>query len=88
MRRNVTEELRDAGLSVRFCSATAMASSLRASMRWGKRQCEHSAESRTGTQSDAVAERCVGTVRSDYTDRLLILNERSLPRVLDRYVRD
>jgi transposase InsO family protein len=35
----------------------------------------------------AVAERWVRTARSECTDRLLILNEGHLRRVLDRYVR-
>ena len=37
--------------------------------------------------ANAVAERWVGTVRSECTDRLLILNDRHLRGVLDRYVR-
>ena len=37
--------------------------------------------------ANAVAERWVRTVRSECTDRLLILNDRHLRRVLDCYVR-
>jgi transposase InsO family protein len=37
--------------------------------------------------ANAVAERWVRTVRSECTDRLLILNEGHLRRVLDRYIR-
>ena len=37
--------------------------------------------------ANAVAERWVRTARSECTDRLLILNEGHLRRVLDRYVR-
>ena len=37
--------------------------------------------------ANAVAERWIRTVRSECTDRLLILNERHLGRVLVRYVR-
>lgn len=36
-------------------------------------------------QANAHAERFVGTVRRDATDRLLIINERHLRAVLNRY---
>jgi hypothetical protein len=38
-------------------------------------------------QANAYAERFVGTVRSEVTDRLLIVGERHLRRTLDEYVR-
>ena len=37
--------------------------------------------------ANAICERWVRTVRSECTDRLLIVDERHLRRVLDRYVR-
>ncbi|WP_461119626.1 integrase core domain-containing protein [Saccharothrix stipae] len=37
-------------------------------------------------RANAYAERFVGTVRREVTDRLLIINERQLRSVLDRYV--
>jgi putative transposase len=37
--------------------------------------------------ANAIAERWIRTVRSESTDRILILNERHLRRMLDRYVR-
>ncbi|WP_238412669.1 integrase core domain-containing protein [Saccharothrix deserti] len=37
-------------------------------------------------RADCHAERFVGTIRREVTDRLLIVNERHLRSVLDRYV--
>lgn len=86
--RNVTDELRDAGVTIRFLlrdrdgkfgpSFDAVwqgeaASILRSPVR--------------APNANAVAERWVRTARWECTDRLLILNEGHLRRVLDRYVR-
>jgi putative transposase len=88
--RNVTEGLRDAGVGVNYLLRDRDgkfgpgfdavwrgegASVLRSPVR--------------APNANAVAERFVRTVRSECTDRLLILNERHLRlrRVLDRYVR-
>ena len=86
--RNVTEDLRDAGVAVRYLlrdrdgkfgpSFDAVwqgegASVLRSPVR--------------APNANAVAERWVRTVRSECTDRLLIVNEGHLRRVLNRYVR-
>jgi len=38
-------------------------------------------------RANAYAERFVGTVRAEVTDRMLIANERYLRRTLDRYAR-
>ena len=85
--RNVTEDLRDAGVTVRYLLRDRdgkfgpgfdavwqgeRASVLRSPVR--------------APNANAVAERWVRTVRSECTDRLLILNERHLRRALDRYV--
>ncbi|MBO3752424.1 integrase core domain-containing protein [Streptosporangiaceae bacterium NEAU-GS5] len=37
--------------------------------------------------ADCYAERCVGTVRGECTDRMLIFNERQLRKVLAEYIR-
>ncbi|MGH7747663.1 MAG: integrase core domain-containing protein [Acidimicrobiales bacterium] len=86
--RNVTEDLRDASVAVKYLlrdrdtkfgpSFDAVwegegASTLRSPIR--------------APNANAVAERWIRTVRSECTDRLLIVNERHLGRVLSRYVR-
>jgi putative transposase len=86
--RNVTAELCDAGIAVKYLlrdrdtkfgpGSDAVwegeeASILRSPVR--------------ASNANAVAERWIRTVRSECTDRLLILNERHLRRVLDRHVR-
>ena len=86
--RNVTAELRDAGIAVKYLLRDRDdkfgpgfdavwegegASIVRSPVR--------------APNANAVAERWIRTVRSECTDRLLILNERHLGRVLVRYVR-
>ena len=86
--RNVTAELRDAGIAVKYLLRdrddkfgpgfdavweSEGASIVRSPVR--------------APNANAVAERWIRTVRSECTDRLLILNERHLGRVLVRYVR-
>ncbi len=86
--RNVTEDLRDAGVAVKYLLRD----------RDGKFgpgfdavwQGEGASVRRSPVRApnaNAVAERWVRTVRSECTDRLLILSEGHLRRVLDRYVR-
>ena len=85
--RNVTQDLRDAGVNVGYLLRDRDdkfgpgfdavwqgegASILRSPVR--------------APDANAVAERWVRTARSECTDRLLILSEGHLPRVLDRYV--
>ena len=85
--RNVTADLCDAGIDVKFVLRDrdakfapgfdavwqgAGARILRSPVR--------------APNANAIAERWVRTVRSECTDRLLIVNERHLRRVLDRYV--
>jgi transposase InsO family protein len=86
--RNVTADLRDAGTSVKYLLRDRDtkfgpgfdavwegegASILRSPVR--------------APNANSIAERWIRTVRSECTDHLLILNERHLLRVLDRYVR-
>ncbi len=85
--RNVTAELRDAGVAIKYLLRD----------RDGKFgpgfdavwQGEGATIVRSPVRApdaNAIAERWVRTVRSECTDRLLIVNERHLHRVLDRYV--
>jgi putative transposase len=86
--RNVTAQLRDAGIAVKYLLRdrddkfgpgfdagweSEGASIVRSPVR--------------APNANAVAERWIRTVRSECTDRLLIVNERHLRRVLGRFVR-
>lgn len=86
--RNVTADLREAGVAVKYLVRD----------RDGKFgpgfdaawQGEGARVVRTPVRApnaNAVAERWVRTVRSECTDRLLVVNERHLRRVLGRYLR-
>lgn len=86
--RNVTADLRDAGIAVKYllrdrngkfgpCFDTVWAAEAANVVRTPVR----------ALNANAVAGRWVRTVRSECTDRLLIVNEAHLRRVLERYVR-
>ena len=85
--RNVTEELRSAGLLVKYLLGGRDAKSGPGfDVVW---QGEGASVVRSPVQApneNAVAERWVRAERSECTDRLLVVNERHLRRVLVRYV--
>jgi len=86
--RNVTEDLRDAGVAVKYLLRdrdTKFGPGFDAV--WQGEGARILRSPVRAPNANAVAERFVRTVRSECTDRLLILNERHLRRVLDRYVR-
>jgi transposase InsO family protein len=86
--RNVTADLRDAGIDVKFLLRDRDA-------KFGPGfdavwQGEGARVVRTPVRApnaNAICERWVRTVRSECTDRLLVVSEGHLRRVLDRYVR-
>ncbi len=85
--RNVTADLRDAGIDIKFLLHDRDA-------KFGPGfdtvwQGEGARVLRTPVRApnaNAICERWVRTVRSECTDRLLIVNERHLRRVLDRHI--
>ena len=86
--RNVTAELRDAGIDIKFVLRdrdTKFAPAFDAV--WQGEGARILRSPVRAPNANAIAERWVRTVRSECTDRLLIVNERHLRRVLDRYVR-
>lgn len=86
--RNVTAELRDAGIDVKFLLRDRDAKFGPGLDAVWQGEGARIVRSPVRTpNADAICERWVRTVRSECTDRLLIVNERHLRRVLDRYVR-
>ena len=86
--RNVTAELRDAGVSVRYllrdCDGKFGPSF---DAVWQGEGAKIVRSPMRAPNANAVADRWVRTVRSECTDRLLIVNERHLRRLLNRHVR-
>ena len=86
--RNVTAELRDSGIDVKFVLRDRDAKFAPGfDAVWQGEGARILRSPVRAPKANAIAERRVRTVRSECTDRLLIVNERHLRRVLDRYVR-
>jgi len=86
--RNVTAELRDSGIDVKFLLRDRDAKFGPGFDAVWQGEGARIVRSPVRTpNANAICERWVRTVRSECTDRLLILNERHLRWVLDRYVR-
>ena len=87
--RNVTAELRDAGIDVKFLLRDLDAKFAPAFDALWQGEGARIVRSPVRTpNANAICERWVRTVRSECTDRLLIVNERHLRRILDHYVCD
>ena len=85
--RNVTADLCDAGIDVKFLLRDRDAKFAPGSDAvWQGEGARILRSPVRAPNANAIAERWVRTVRSECTDRLLIVNERHLRRVLDRYV--
>ena len=86
--RNVTADLRDAGIAAKYLLSDRNGKFAPAfDAVWkGEGASVVCCPVRAPT-ANSIAERWVRMVRSECTDRLLIVNERHLRRVLDRYVR-
>ena len=85
--RNVTADLRDAGIAVKHLLRDRdgkFGPSFDAV--WQGEGATIVRSPARAPNANAIAERWIRTVRSELTDRLLILNERHLGRVIDRYV--
>jgi putative transposase len=86
--RNVTAELRDAGVTVKYLLRdrdTKFGPGFDAV--WEGEGASIVRSPVRAPNANAIAERWIRTVRSECTDQLLIVNERHLHRVLDSYVR-
>jgi len=86
--RNMTEDLRVAGVAVKYLLGDRDAKFAPGFDAVGEGEGASIVRSPVRTpNANAIAERGIRTVRSESTDRILILNERRLRRMLDRYVR-
>ncbi|MGH8997120.1 MAG: integrase core domain-containing protein, partial [Acidimicrobiales bacterium] len=86
--RNVTGDLRDAGIAVKYLLRDRDGKfGPRFDAAWEGEGATVVRSPVRAPNANAIAERWIRTVRSELTDRLLILSERHLRRVLDRYVR-
>ena len=85
--RNATADLCDAGIDVEFLLRDRDAKFAPAfDAVWQGEGARIVRSPVRAPNANAIAERWVRTVRSECTDRLLIVNERHLRRVLERYV--